>query len=1073
MYILFILSLCSINVKAQHTTQGKDFWVSFGNNDASSLFTMLVFQIRIVTVKATQVRFTFTTVGASSSVSLEAGSVYTRNLSDLEKFVVYSGQTEKSNKSLHIESDEDISVYAINLAERSTDATAVLPVNSLGLSYYHISYSPVTGAVDGYTLVATENGTNIYENGIYKTGLNKGEVYSHYFESDATGRHVVANKPVAYFTTNSCAYIPNDVIACDCLYEQLFPETAWGVSFMVPVTIRGKERVRVVASKNGTKITHLGGTLVHGSLNLNAGQYLEIEISKNNSNKDGTSSDGCYIEANNPVAVVSYLTGIEYSNLVYNGDPAMTWIPAIQQSMNELVLAPFVASGSSLLTGHYVLIVVPAVDKPLTEMSIGNSSYTPLSNGEWTDHISGYSFYSMPLTIADKSYRFRNPGGITILGYGLGLRESYYYSSGSATRKLNAAFYINDIHYQDLNGKEFCSDRFDIKAVVKYEMHPEAGHLRWFIDGAEDIAARDILQWERTFTEKNHTVSMIVKDTKGALDTLTVSLDVKIQKIDIGDTTICKGQSLELQVNNPSNQLSYRWYSDAAFSDFIRQGMFVTSPLMSDTVFYVEATSSVGCRIRDSLTVNLHSAADLLVEDTVVCNNSPAKLQAFSANTVSLKWYSDANFSDVIVQADLFETDELTKDTVFYVEALSANGCTARDSVEVAVYGVEMEDIRACYDATVTISAPATGVESLAWYRNPDYTGFIANAVSFETAKLKTDTVFYLETLSAQGCVAKNSVKITVDHLPELSVSDTSVCGETTVTHIPATNAILLNWYSDAAYNNLINQTVSFTTTVFADTVFYVEAFSNASCSIRDSITVSVVNPPSVKAMDDLFLCYGEEITLDVVHSDGYLSWNVDTATFMAESTQEYVVTASRPPCPEVRDSVVITVGDSLWISPPVLPDYRPFDNYYVQLNTNGESPKYTKTKGELPLGLFLSLSGEISGVPNSDNLSSVFTIQIEDEHHCTFAREYTLEKDFHISKIFTPNGDGINDLFMHGYEISVFDRLGVIIFKGDNGWNGYYKNKPVPETVYFYTLKRKLANGKTEIHNGYIGVVY
>jgi gliding motility-associated-like protein len=1076
-YILFILLFCCcISVKAQHTTQGKDFWVSFGTN-ANEAYTTLTFQIRIVTMKATKVTFTFTTIGSSSSVLLEAGGVYTRNLSHLEKSLVYSNTTDKSSKSLHIESDEDISVYSINLTESSTDATAVLPVNSLGLSYYHISYNPVTDAMDGYTLIATEDGTSIYENGTYRIGLNKGEVYSHYFGSDATGRHVSANKPIAYFTTNSCVYVPNNVSACDCLYEQLFPETAWGVSFMVPVTILGKERVRVVASKNGTKITHLGGIVVYGSLNLNAGQYLEIEITKDNDNKNGISYDGCYIEANNPVAVVSYLTGSKYGNPISGdkprGDPAMTWIPSIQQSMNELLLAPFVTSGSSLLTEHHVLIVTPTADKALTEMSIGNNNYMPLSNGEWTDHISGYSFYSMPLTIADKGYRFRNPGGITILGYGLGFYESYYYSSGSATRKLNAAFYINDIHHQDLNGKEFCSDKFDIKAVVKYEMHPEQGHLRWFIDGTEDIAARDLVQWKRTFSENNHTISMIVKDKKGDMDTLTISLDVKIQKIDVGDTAICKGQRLELKVNNPSDQLSYRWYADAAFSDFIQQGMFVTPPLNSDTVFYIEATSSIGCRIRDSLRVNLHPVVDLLVEDIVACNNVVVRLQAFSANAVSLKWYSDANFSDFIVQADLFETVGLEKDTVFYVEALSANGCTKRDSVKVAVYNVATEDVTVCYDATATISIPATDVESLAWYRNPDYTGFIAGTVSFETAKLKTDTVFYIEILSTKGCVAKNSVKVTINHSLKLSVSDTSVCGETTIRLFPVTNAVLLNWYNDAAYSNLINQTVAFTTTVHSDTVFYVEAFSNESCSMRDSIMVSVFHPPSVKAMDDLFLCYGEEIILDVVHSDGYLSWNVNPATFKAESTQEYIVTASRPPCPDARDSVVITVGDSLWIAPSVLPVYRPFDNYSLQLNTNGESPNYTKINGELPLGLFLSLSGEISGVPNSDNLSSVFTVQIEDEHNCTFVQEYVLEKYFHIPKIFTPNGDGINDIFMYGHEISVFDRFGTIIFKGDNGWDGTYKNKPVPQTVYFYTLKRKLANGEIEIHNGYVGIIY
>ncbi|MDR2027895.1 MAG: hypothetical protein LBQ01_10150, partial [Prevotellaceae bacterium] len=96
-----------------------------------------------MTTKTAKVTLTFTELGTSSTVTLDAGSVYTRDLSNIEKQAVYSSSNGKTAKSLHIESDEDISVYAINLTERSTDATAVLPIQSLGNSYYHISYNPL------------------------------------------------------------------------------------------------------------------------------------------------------------------------------------------------------------------------------------------------------------------------------------------------------------------------------------------------------------------------------------------------------------------------------------------------------------------------------------------------------------------------------------------------------------------------------------------------------------------------------------------------------------------------------------------------------------------------------------------------------------------------------------------------------------------------------------------------------------------------------------------------------------------------------------------------------------------
>ncbi|MDR3246892.1 MAG: gliding motility-associated C-terminal domain-containing protein [Prevotellaceae bacterium] len=1057
--IVILLFFCGV-IQAQHTTQGRDFWVSFGSN-GDNISTTLTFQVRIVTVKASNVTFTFTGLNTSSSIALSAGVVYTRNLSEAERLAVYSNTPGKSQKSLRIQSDEDISVYAINLVERSTDATAVLPVKSLGSSYYHLSYEPLYH--DEYILIATENATNVYDNGVWKSVLNEGEVYSQQFDFDATGRHITTDKPVAYFVTNACVNVPVGILACDCLYEQLFPETSWGTSFMAPTTIRGKERIRILAAKNGTTITHNGGTVVNGSLNLNEGQFVEIEIDKSD-------DKGCYIEANNPVAVISYLTGIEYDNVVYNGDPAMTWIPSIEQSVGELIVAPFIASGSSILSEHHILIVTSTNDKNLTEISIGNNPYSSLSGGYWTDHTSGYSFYSMPLTEANLSYRVRNPGGITVLGYGLGFRESYYYLGGSATRKLNAAFYINDIHYQDLDGKEFCSDNFDIKAVVKYAMHPEPGHIRWFIDGTEEITAQDLLQWTKTLTEDSHTISMIVKDEYGDPDTLTVIFTVDIQKIDVSDTIICKGQSIGLNVKNYSEKLTYRWYKDPLFSNLIQQGHSATSPLMTDTVFYVEALTSVGCSVRDSIVVKLYPVTDLTAGDVDVCNDFTAKLKASSSNAVSIKWYSDPDYSQLIVQAGSFETDKLNADTVFYVEALSANGCITRDTVAVNVYDAAMDDLSVCYGATATVSAPDADIFSLTWYSDPDYSNIVSHANSFKTSKLKNDTVFYLEALSTKGCIAKNAVNITVNPLPVLIVNDTSICAGTTV-FAPFSNAESLNWYSDANYSNLIIRRTSHTADLQADTVFYLDALSREGCSIKDSIKISVTLPPVVIAMEDQHLCYGEKITLAILQSEGSVSWDVEPITVKPESTREYTVTASRPPCPDARDNVRITVGDSLHIFPSGLPPYQPYANYFQQLNTNAQSADYTVVKGKLPTGLSLSHSGDFSGTPNGNELIYTFTVQVEDAHNCTASQEYVLEKDFYIPKVFTPNGDGINDFFMQGCEVVIFDRLGMEIFRGTNGWDGTCDNKSALRDIYFYTLTRKLKNGEVKVYNGYVGI--
>jgi gliding motility-associated-like protein len=51
----------------------------------------------------------------------------------------------------------------------------------------------------------------------------------------------------------------------------------------------------------------------------------------------------------------------------------------------------------------------------------------------------------------------------------------------------------------------------------------------------------------------------------------------------------------------------------------------------------------------------------------------------------------------------------------------------------------------------------------------------------------------------------------------------------------------------------------------------------------------------------------------------------------------------------------------------------------------------------------------------------------------------------------FTPNGDGINDVFAEGYKVKIFNRLGVLLYEGDNGWDGTYKGRLVEPGVYLY----------------------
>jgi gliding motility-associated-like protein len=980
--------LCG-SIYGQLTTQGKDFWLTFGSNNGE-YSSQVSLQVRIIAMKDVNVTFTFTATGVTQTIFLAAGTVYTKALTESEKDAVYLSYSGISKRSLHIESDENIAVYAINLLKHTSDATAIFPVPAYGQSYYNLSYKDNVGGSMAIAVLAIEDNTVVLENGIAYATLNRGETLAAYGMSGV--RHLTTNKPVAYFTINPCTEIVT--LACDCLYEQLLPETSWGLAYMIPVTIRGAERVRVYASQDNTTIKHTGGKIIEGSLILNRREYLELEISR--------SEAGCYIEADKPVAVTSFLTGTLHASLDYkDGDPAIAWIPAIHQFVKETTIAPFIAAGSSVLKEHHILVVTKTGGKRLTEVRVGKGEYAPLTGGTWLDHPSGYSFYSMPLSMADVSYSFRNPSKLIVLGYGLGLAESYYYLAGASLGRLKPSFYVNGIYHQDVEAKTFCDGKIEVIADVSYDMYPEAGHLRWFINEVEDLDIRDKFAWTANFDEGRYQISMISKDDNGKQDTVRTLLQVDSIRIMLSDTVVCQGSKMMLNVGNPVDNYTYRWFRDAGRMDTVVQSFEFATVADRDTVFYVEVSSNEGCRSYANLNLSVNPLPKLFVRDTSVCYNSVAMPVVSSPDAVTLHWYSDADRTDLISRTSSFVTAALQSDTLFYVEAVSENGCITRDDIMVAVNPLpELINLTSdvCFGSAAEISVSPSDEIAIIWYRDNLYSDKLGESSSIRMDAMQTDTVFYIEAISADNCVRRDSVKFTV------------------------------------------------------------------------------VTPPSVVAMDDRQICYGKPVTLTTLQSEGSVSWNVDNETVRPVLTHQYIVTASRPPCPDATDTVTITVGTKLQIEPSELPLYRPKIEYGQQLTSNAQSPTFDIVVGSLPTGLSLNAKGWISNISDLDIPVGVydsvlyFTVAVKDVFGCTVEQEYGLrifvpKESVFVPRVFTPNGDGVNDYFMRGYRVIIFDRMGREIHSNDDGWDGTYNNKYVVQDVYFYFIP-DLAR------TGYVGVI-
>jgi peptidoglycan hydrolase-like protein with peptidoglycan-binding domain len=78
------------------------------------------------------------------------------------------------------------------------------------------------------------------------------------------------------------------------------------------------------------------------------------------------------------------------------------------------------------------------------------------------------------------------------------------------------------------------------------------------------------------------------------------------------------------------------------------------------------------------------------------------------------------------------------------------------------------------------------------------------------------------------------------------------------------------------------------------------------------------------------------------------------------------------------------------------------------------------------------------------------------------------LELGVVLPTAFTPHTkDGLNDVYMEGYEVIIFDRYGQKVFEGANGWDGTHRGVMADPGVYFSQVKLKndkIVSGTIEI---------
>ena len=110
----------------------------------------------------------------------------------------------------------------------------------------------------------------------------------------------------------------------------------------------------------------------------------------------------------------------------------------------------------------------------------------------------------------------------------------------------------------------------------------------------------------------------------------------------------------------------------------------------------------------------------------------------------------------------------------------------------------------------------------------------------------------------------------------------------------------------------------------------------------------------------------------------------------------------------------------------------------------------------------------------NVNNALLVYTITLTatNKFGCTASLSKSVDVIPFIPNVFTPNGDGVNDIFMQDFVLKIYDRYGITLYNGSAGWDGTYNGNPVDPDTYFYYLTYTDKNQELHIKKGYVSLV-
>lgn len=981
-------------------------------------------------------------VGFSPIVlNLAANSTQQVNLTPFFDDIETKPANEVLNTGLLIRASNPITAYYELRSSNNTDIWALKGKNALGTKFYTpfedtygsnqiLNGNPyLPGPRAGFVIVASEDSTTVtitpkvavrdHSAGIpFEVFLMRGQTYyvEAFDENPANkpiGTLIESDKPIATTVKDDMIDIIIETSAnADVAADQLMAYEHTGLRHIV---VKGNlsnnwDRVAVLATADGTEV------FIDGSdtpVLLNEGEQYVY-------NMDG---DATYIEGTEKLYVFhasglgKQLAGAIIPSLECTGSNQVSVVRSSSNDFHMLVTIKAGSEGSFEVNGNPDVITADDFQP------------VPGTAGEYVFAKVSPSTAEVPSGAASLITNF----GDELFHLGIISRQ------GGAT--ANYGYYSA---YSFLN----IGSNFEVCLNDTLTLDAGPGKTAYFWNTGEETQTIQVSEPGTYYVEAFSGSDCSATDT--------VSVAFYEPPIDLGpNDTICDGASTTFTIDG--NYL-LTWEDGSTGPSY---------EVSEEGIVTVEVTDFQGCTLRDSTFISVRPRPETpeISGENVYCQGETLDL--------SLSTFEGANYRFLLPDTTLAFSQALTvqnldlEDAGDYLGFIIVEGCESfSDTLTVEVIPAPQvalpDDQEFCDGENFIIEPEVEGEnEGFSWQDGSGDPTFIATESG----------TYVLEVLNAEGCLGTDSVAIAFNQVPqnpEITGNEPVCEGETLSISSQGENGVSYTW-SDAEGNIIFTgNTLVFDQASAANSGDYnVQAALEACLSDILDFTVEVSENPVVELPGDSLICNGEEIILTTDGDFESFLWNTgDTEALIVAGEGFYELTVTNEAGCEGTANIAVSEDGPLaefgYVPTGVIRPEQVVE--FADLSDPGES---------IIADRFWDFGdGSTSEAQNPDHpypTSGIYSVSltVTDVNGCqsTATQEVVVSFDFRIPQGFSPNGDGINDIFeIQGLEafpetaLKIFNRWGNVVFE-TNRYNNDWDGRNVPDGTYFYAVK--LPNGE------------